>query len=69
MSRRRCDLTRMSKAELLLHEAVQEIEKMGADPLLTTAITCLSDAKEQVAHFIELEFGCDCKNQKPAKAD
>lgn len=55
-SRRSCDLMKMSKSELLIHEATSEVEKMGADVLLTSAVSKLQEARDDVAEFIEREF-------------
>lgn len=40
-------------AEKIIHEAVQEVEKMGADPLLTDAVVLLSQAKSKVADYVD----------------
>ena len=40
-------------AEEAIHKAMEEIEKMPADELLTKAIVSLQEAKEFVADFID----------------
>jgi len=49
--RNRLDLN--TPAELAIHNAMQEVEKIGADVKLTEAITLLSKAKDLVADFID----------------
>jgi hypothetical protein len=43
----------MTPAELAIRDAVLEVEKLGADTRLTTAVLLLSDAQEKVADFID----------------
>lgn len=43
----------MTDAELAIHNAMQDVEKLGADILLTQAITKLHEARELVADFID----------------
>jgi hypothetical protein len=47
----------MSKAELLIVEAIQEIEKMGADVRLTNAQIKLDHAQMLVAEVIDEKIG------------
>ncbi len=49
--RNRLDL--MEPSEKIIYEAIQEIEKIGADVRLTDAINMLSGAKELVSDFID----------------
>ena len=49
--RNRLDL--MTPAELAIYNAMQEVEKMGADIRLTKATIALSDAKKFVADYID----------------
>lgn len=53
--RRRVDL--WSPEETAINNALQEVEKMGADPLLTMATVLLSEAQERVVDFIDQEIG------------
>lgn len=50
---RKSDLQRMKPAELAIHQAIQEIEKLGANEKLTNAVIKLNEAKELVADFID----------------
>lgn len=49
--RNRLDLN--TKAELSIHESIQEIENIGADEKLTKAINLLSEAKNLVSDYID----------------
>lgn len=40
-------------AELAIHNAIQEVEKMPADTLLTEAVILLSQAQDKVAEYID----------------
>ena len=50
---RRAQMWQWCCAEILIHQSMQEVEKMGADERLTKAITLLSDAKNAVADFVD----------------
>jgi hypothetical protein len=50
---RRAKMWQWCCAEILIHQAMQEVEKMGADERLTKAVTLLSDAKNAVADFVD----------------
>lgn len=50
---RRAQMQEWSKAEFAIHNAIQEIEKMPASPILTKAITLLQEAKSYVADFVD----------------
>jgi hypothetical protein len=50
---RRAILNLMEPAELAIHNAMQEVEKMPADERLTKAVTLLSQAQDLVADFID----------------
>lgn len=52
--RNRLDLNEPS--ELAIFNAMQEVEKIGADVRLTKAVTLLSEAKELVSDFIDEEL-------------
>ena len=49
--RNRLDL--LTPAELAIYNAIQEVEKIGADVRLTRAVIALSDAKKLVADYID----------------
>ena len=49
--RNRLDL--ISKAELAIYNAMQEVEKLPASEKLTDAVVLLSNAKNKVADFID----------------
>ena len=50
---RRSRLDLCEPAEKAIYNAMQEVEKMGADVKLTDAIIKLQEAKELVADFID----------------
>ena len=50
---RRIRMDLWTPGEKAIHEAIQMVEKMGADALLTEAVIFLGKAKEKVADFIE----------------
>ncbi len=50
---RRARVDKWSEAELAIQMAVDEVEKIGADPKLTEAVMLLSQARERVADFID----------------
>lgn len=41
-------------AEVAISKAMEEVEKLGADVLLTEAVILLGQAKEKVADYVEL---------------
>jgi hypothetical protein len=49
----RCDLHLHTPAELAIRKAVDEVEKIGADPKLTEAVNLLDMARERVADVVE----------------
>lgn len=49
--RNRLDLNK--PAELAIYQAIQEVERLGADPRLTEAVNNLSIAKDSVADYID----------------
>lgn len=54
----------MAPAEKAIHEAMQEVEKVGADIRLTNAIVKLGEAKELVADFIDgIQMDSDFKTR------
>lgn len=50
---RRSRLDQMTEGERAITAAVDAVEKMGADPLLTDAITLLASARHKVADFVD----------------
>jgi hypothetical protein len=46
-------------AEHAIYNALQEVEKMGADVLLTEAVTLLNNAQNKVAEYIEIQQNKD----------
>lgn len=48
---RRNVLSLNTEAELSIYNAMQEVEKIGADPKLTEAVTLLAKAKELVSDY------------------
>jgi hypothetical protein len=50
---RRIHLDKMVPAELKIREASLEVEKLGADPLLTKAVQLLSEACTYVSDFVD----------------
>ena len=51
---RRARLDLMSPVERIIFDAVQEVEKVGAHPLLTDAVVLLDQARNKVADYLEL---------------
>lgn len=41
------------QAERAIQNAVDEVEKLGADPVLTDIVVALGNAREKLADFIE----------------
>ncbi len=50
---RRIQLDLITPAELAIHNAMQEVEKLGANSRLTEAVTLLQEAKNAVADFVD----------------
>ena len=63
--RHRIDL--MTQAELAIHNAMDEVEKIGADVKLTDAIISLQKAKDLVSDFLDTQdtVNPDPKPPKP----
>ncbi|SDZ90443.1 hypothetical protein SAMN05443667_101235 [Flavobacterium gillisiae] len=51
--RNRLDLN--TPAEKAIHDAIQEVEKVGADPKLTDIVIMLGKAKDLLSDFIDKE--------------
>jgi len=54
---RRVRLDLNEPAELAIYNAMQEVEKIGADVRLTEAVTLLSKAKDLVSDFVDEQKG------------
>ncbi len=52
-TKRRNNLEKCTPAERAIFTAMQEIEKAGADPMLTESITLLAKAKDLVGDYID----------------
>lgn len=52
---RRACLDRMTPAERAISDAIQAVEAIGADPLLTDAVVLLGQAKSKVADYVDRE--------------
>lgn len=50
---RRIRLDLLTPAEKAIYDAVQEVEKVGADPLLTDAVVLLQQARDKVADYVD----------------
>jgi hypothetical protein len=54
---RRAKLYENKPQELLIRDAINEVEKMGAHPMLTDVVILLSQAKEILADYIDFQIG------------
>lgn len=61
---RRIRLDLYAPAEMAIREAVVEVEKAGAHPLLTDAVLLLGQAREKVADYVDLKIHEEHKNAK-----
>jgi hypothetical protein len=52
---RRIQLDHCTSAELAIVNAVNEVEKLGADVLLTDAVVLLQQARDKVADFVDAQ--------------
>lgn len=50
---RRAQLELNTPAELAIRSAIQAVEEVGADPLLTDAVILLGQAREKVADYVD----------------
>lgn len=50
---RRIQLNLNVRAEIAIHNAMQEVEKLGADVKLTEAVLLLQKAKDQVSDYVD----------------
>jgi len=53
---RRIRLDLNNAAELAIHNAIQEVEKLGADIRLTNAVIKLQQAKEDVSNYVDAQM-------------
>jgi len=53
---RRIRLDLNNAAELAIHNAIQEVEKLGADQRLTNAVIKLQQAKEDVSNYVDAQM-------------
>lgn len=51
------DSQRWSKEEHAIQNAIDTVEQMGADPILTDAVCLLLDARKTVARYVDGERG------------
>ena len=58
---RRVRLDLNETAEIAIHNAIVEVEKMGADILLTEAINLLSQARDKVADYVDNKLNISIK--------
>ena len=61
---RRKQLDKMEPEELLLFALTQQIEKMGAHPLLTDAVILLGEAREKLGEYVDWALAA-----RPDRAD
>jgi len=54
---RRSRLDLCTPAEVAIYNAMQEVEKVGADVRLTDAVNLLSQAKDKVADYVDEQIG------------
>lgn len=47
-------MNRWTTAERMIQDAVDEVEGIGAHPLLTEAVVLLGRAREKVADFVDM---------------
>jgi hypothetical protein len=64
---RRIRLDLMKPAELSIYNAVQEVEKLGADVLLTEAVNLLQQARDKVSDHIDKTEGIKSTMPIPQK--
>lgn len=53
---RRIRLDLNNAAELAIHNAIQEVEKLGADVRLTNAVIKLQQAKDDVSNYVDAQM-------------
>ena len=56
---RRIRLDLFTPAEKAIYDAVGEVEKAGAHPLLTEAVILLQKARDKVADYVDQEIATD----------
>lgn len=60
---RRIQLDKFVSAEKAIFDAIQEIEKMPPNPILTDAIVLLSKSKDLVSDYVDNEYINSIKNE------
>lgn len=53
---RRCYLERNTPEELSIRECIEQVEKLGAHPLLTDTVSLLGDARNKLGDWIDQEL-------------
>lgn len=53
---RRIRIDLNNAAELAIHNAIQEVEKLGADVRLTNAVIRLQQAKDEVSNYVDAQM-------------
>lgn len=53
---RKGNLTTMVPSELAIYNAIGEVEKIGADPVLTNAVCQLQEALRSVSNYLDAQF-------------
>lgn len=66
---RRSRLDLCEAAEKIIYDAIQEVEKLGADERLTNAVVKLSEAKDLVSDFIDEKKSSEIKTNVDPAAD
>lgn len=66
---RRSRLDLCEAAEKIIYDAIQEVEKLGADERLTNAVVKLSEAKDLVSDFIDEKKSSEIKTNDDLAAD
>lgn len=56
--RNRSDL--WCKGEQMISDALQQVEKMGADPILTDVVVMLGNAMERLADYVDMQVLSCC---------
>lgn len=54
---RRSDRSRNTATELVIREAIDQVEKLGAHPLLTDTVVLLDQARQKLADYVDQTLG------------
>ena len=57
----RCNMENWTREEVFIYNTIQDVEKLGADPILTDVVIHLNKAKQALATWIVKEKGEDFK--------